>query len=154
MTTIERIRRVLPAFGVALVLAFASQGCSSQATFRFACEPGTEINGGLLLTIDVVVVDDAEERQIRQLGDDWFYSDLRRALGSRKDTVGVEAGCRETVVVPHIKGYERLAVIADYQYEGRGQGKSQMEFYGKDAWQGKTLRVRIFDRYLTITQDH
>lgn len=153
MTATRRIRRMLPAIGLSLLLLVISQGCSSQATFKFACEPGAEINGGLLLTIDVVVIDDSEERQIRQLGDDWFYSDLRRALGSRKDTVGVEAGCRETVIVPHIKGFDRVAVIADYQYEGRGRGKAQMEFYGKDAWQGKQLRVRVFDRYLTITQD-
>lgn len=152
MTVSERFRRALPALYLLLLLIVA-QGCASQATFQFACEPGNEINGGLLLTIDVVVIDDSEERQIRQLGDDWFYSDLRRSLpDSRKKTRGVEAGCRETVIVPHLKGFERLAVIADYQFEGRGQGKAQMEFYGKDSWQGKQLRVRVFDRYLTISQ--
>ena len=69
MTVSERFRRALLALYLLLLLIVA-QGCASQATFQFACEPGNEINGGLLLTIDVVVIDDSEERQIRQLGDE------------------------------------------------------------------------------------
>jgi hypothetical protein len=52
------------------------------------------------------------------------------------------------VVFPRLKGYDRLAVIADYQFEGR-QTRAQMEFLD---WQGTTMQVRVLDRYLTITR--
>lgn len=134
------------------LVLLASQGCSSSmAVFR--CEPGVEINDGLELSIDLLVVSDGEEQQIRQLGDDWFYSDLRRSLGSRRTTVSVASNCSDkSVVVPKVKDFQRLAIIADYKFEGQGRAKTQMYFYGKDYWQGKTLRVRVFDRNLNISQ--
>ncbi len=134
----------------ALAAVVLVTGCASQATFRFDCE--REVNGGLLLTIDVVQIDDREEQEIRQAGDQWFYSDLRRQLGARVKTVAVEGGCRETVSVAPIKGYDRVAIIADYQFEGQGGTKVQMEFRGKQDWRGKTLSVRVRDRYLTLAR--
>ena len=129
-----------------LLVAALMTGCATSSTLRFDCE--RTINDGLLLTIDVVQITDQEEEEIRQVGDDWFYSDLRRQLGARTQTVGAEGGCRETVVLRPLKGYDRLAVIADYQFEGR-QTRAQMEF--RD-WEGTTLRVRVGNRHLTITR--
>lgn len=128
-----------------LAVAVLASGCATQVVFNFECE--RMINDGLLLTIDVVQISDREEEEIRQVGDEWFYSDLRRQLGSRTKTVAVEGGCRDTVAMPKLKGYGRLAIIADYQFEGR-QTRAQMEFMD---WQGKTMRVRVQNRYLTIT---
>ncbi len=132
--------------GTLLVAALVTGCAASNATLRFECE--RQINDGLLLTVDIVQVTDREEEEIRQVGDDWFYSDLRRQLGARTQTVGAEGGCRETVVLRPLKGYDRLAVIADYQFEGR-QTRAQMEF--RD-WEGTTIRVRVGNRHLTITR--
>lgn len=134
-----------------VILALATLGCTTSSTFNFEADP--RINNGLLLTIDLVQVSDAEEQLIRDLGDEWFYSDLRRRLGSRTRTVAIQGGDRKNaVIVPDksCKECTRLAIIADYQFEGRDQ-KAQMEFRSKDAWRGKTLRVKVFDRYLTIS---
>ncbi len=129
----------------ALAVAVLASGCASQTVFNFECE--RMINDGLLLTIDVIQISDREEEEIRQVGDEWFYSDLRRQLGSRTRTVAAEGGCRDTVALARQKGYDRLAIIADYQFEGR-QTRAQMEFMD---WQGETMRVRVQNRYLTIT---
>ena len=134
-----------------LILLALSVGCASSSTFQFGCD--NPINDGLLLTVDLVQIDDAEERQIREVGEDWFYSDLRRQLGARTRTITVEGGCRQTVTVPLIKDYERLAVIADYQFEGRDRRKGQIEFLGKNAWRGKKLTVRVLNTYLIVTRD-
>lgn len=135
---------------VVALMVLVTMGCSTNSTFNFEAE--SQINNGLLLTIDLVQITDAEEQQIRNLGDEWFYSDLRRQLGSRTRTVTLEGSDQKTVTVLPDKGCKecsRLAIIADYQFEGRDQ-KAQMEFRSKDAWRGKTLRVKVFDRYLTV----
>ncbi|MEM7353143.1 MAG: hypothetical protein AAF657_20280 [Acidobacteriota bacterium] len=140
--------------GIALVclswLALATYGCSSGGTFHFDADP--QINNGLLLTIDLVLVSDSEEQQIRDLGDEWFYSDLRRRLGSRTRTVTLEGGDRKSVTVLPDKGCKectRLAIIADYQFD-KGSQKAQMEFRSKNGWKGQTLKVKVFDRHLEI----
>jgi len=142
--------RALVRLLVAALLALAATGCTTNATFNFEAE--AQINDDLLLTIDLVQITDSEEQQIRDLGDEWFYSDLRRRLGSRTRTVTLEGSDRKTVtIVPDksCKECTRLVIIADYQFEGRDQ-KAQMEFRSKDAWRGKTLRVQVFDRYLSV----
>lgn len=150
MSMKRKIQHLLFAVGVLL----SSQACSSTSQAVFTCSPGVEINEGLELSIDVLVVSDSEEQQIRQLADEWFYSDLRRSLGARRQTVSVSSNCPQKgpIVIPKLKEQDRLAIIADFKFEGRGRTKSQMEFYGKDYWRGQTIQVRVFDRYLTISQ--
>ncbi len=135
---------------ILIFLALVTQGCSTSGTFNFTAEP--RINNGLLLTIDMVLISESEEQQIRDLGDEWFYSDLRRRLGSRTRTVTLEGGDRRTVTLVPDKGCKectRLGIIADYKYEGRDQ-KVQMEFRSKESWKGQTLQIRVFDRHLEI----
>lgn len=147
------VRHSLKCLSLLVLVLLVSQGCATSSTAVFRCEPGVEINDGLELSIDLLVVNDSEEQQIRQLGDDWFYSDLRRSLGSRRTTVSVATNCSDTsVTVPKVKDFQRLAIIADYKFEGQGRDKSQMYFYGKEYWSGKPLRVRVFDRNLNISQ--
>ena len=125
-------------------------GCSSTTRLKFACDP--QVNGGLLLTIDLVEVNQAEAEQIRQIGDQWFYSDLRRQLGLRTRTIAVRGGCAESVELRRQKGYDVLVVISDYQFAAADTSKGHMQVFTKDQWRGKKLLVGIHDTYLTVTE--
>jgi hypothetical protein len=132
---------------VALLAAFAA-GCASPSALRFRCEP--EINEGLLLTVDLVQVTPAEVPQIRETGDQWFYSDLRRQLEPRTRTVAVEGGCDTPVKLAPQKGYDVLAIISDFK---SGSGSSgNMQFREKATWKGKSLQVRVQGSVLTIQE--
>lgn len=121
-------------------------GCASPSTLKFRCDP--QINDGLLLTVDLVMVNEAEVAQIRQTGDQWFYSDLRRQLEPRTRTVAVEGGCDTAVKLTPRKGYDTLAVISDYK-SGSGSA-GNMQFRQKPEWQGRTLQVKVQDAVLSI----
>lgn len=129
---------------LAAVLLLA--GCASGTSLHFRCDP--TINEGLLLTVDLVQVNDAEIAQIRQAGDQWFYSDLRRQLEPRTRTVAVQGGCDTKVQLTPKKGYDTLAVISDYKSGGNGTGS--MLFRGKKDWQGKDLTVQVGGSTLTV----
>jgi hypothetical protein len=131
------------------VLALAATGCTSSSTLRFRCEQ--QVNEGLLLTVDLVQVNEAEIVQIRQAGDQWFYSDLRRQLEPRTRTVAVEGGCDTKVDLVPRKGYDTLAVISDYKSGGSAAGN--MQFRPKEQWKGKTLNVQVGHSVLTIRGD-
>lgn len=144
-------RSLLAGFrGVAPLLATLAllAGCASPASLHFRCEP--QINEGLLLTVDLVAVNDAEIAQIRQAGDQWFYSDLRRQLEPRTRTVAVQGGCDTTVKLPPRKGYDTLAIVADFK-SGSGSG-GNMQFRQKPQWAGKTLQLRVQGNALTVQE--
>lgn len=134
------------AVAVALVAGILA-GCASPATFRFNCTP--EINDGLLLTVDLVQVDEAEAGQIRQLGEQWFYSDLRRQLAPRVSTVAVEGGCNTTTKITAQKGYEILAIVSDYKGGGAG-ASGNVQTRGKGQWKGKKIDVQVGSASLTV----
>jgi hypothetical protein len=131
---------------LALLAAVLVSGCASATNLRFRCEP--QINETLLLTIDLVQVNEEEIAQIRQTGDQWFYSDLRRQLEPRTRTVAVEGGCDTRVSLEPRKGYDTLAVISDYKAGGSAAGN--MQFRSKEQWKGKTLDVQVGNSVLTI----
>lgn len=144
------------AVGAALTLG--AIGCASSSTAHFVCD--ARVNDGLLLTIDLIEVADEEAQQIRQTGDDWFYSDLRRQLAGRTKTIAVKGGCDERIdltvltakekVLRKKKGYGILAVIGDYQTRGGERISGSMQFLDREQWKGKTTLVRVHDAYLTI----
>jgi hypothetical protein len=136
-----------PLLGVATLVALLA-GCASPATLRFQCDP--EINEGLLLTVDLVQVSESEVPQIQQAGDQWFYSDLRRQLEPRTRTVAVQGGCDTAVKLPARKGYDTLAIIADFK-SGTGS-TSNMQFRRKPEWTGKRLRLHLQGSTLTIQE--
>lgn len=133
--------------GAAALLAGLLAGCASPATFQFTCTP--DINDGLLLTVDLVQVDEAEAAQIRQLGEQWFYSDLRRQLAPRLSTVAVEGGCNTTAKITAQKGYETLAIVSDYKGGGAG-ASGNVQTRGKGQWKGKKLQVQVGSASLTV----
>jgi hypothetical protein len=134
---------------VALVVSLAGLvSCSSSTSFQFRCD--AQVNGGLLLTVDLVQVNEAEAQQIRQTGDQWFYSDLRRQLELRTRTIAVRGGCTERVALPQIKKRDILAVVADYQFESADRTKGHMQFLTKPEWKGKKLEVEVHDTYIAV----
>ena len=137
-------RRALPV----LLLVGALAGCASPASLHFRCEP--QINEGLLLTVDLIEVSDAEVPQIRQAGDQWFYSDLRRQLEPRTRTVAVQGGCDTVVKLPPRKGFDTLAVIADFKSGSGATGN--MQFRPKGDWAGKSLLLRVQGNVLTLQE--
>ncbi len=134
---------------VALATALAAGCASGGASMQLVCDG--RINDDLLLTIDLVRVSEDEARQIRQAGDQWFYSDLRRQLRTRIQTITVESGCSEEVSVAGAqKGYKVLAIVADFKSESTDPAHGHMEFRNKDEWQGKRLQIAVHDSYLTV----
>jgi hypothetical protein len=138
-------RTALAALAVPLLLA---AGCASSSSISVRCDP--RINDGLLLTVDLVQIADAEVPQIKQAGDQWFYSDLRRQLEPRTKTVAVTGGCSKEVQLEPRKGYDTLAVIADYKSAGSDTSRGSIQFVPKTEWRGKTLRLDVHDSALTI----
>lgn len=143
-----RRRIAPPAFLALLALLALSMGCASPASLHFRCEP--QINEGLLLTVDLIQVNDAEAPQIRQAGDQWFYSDLRRQLEPRTRTVAVQGGCDTTVQIAGRKGYDTLAIVADFK-TGSGSGGT-LQFRSKKEWDGKKLLLRVQGNTLIVTE--
>jgi hypothetical protein len=140
-----RERIALPALLAMLALL---AGCASPASLHFRCEP--QINEGLLLTVDLIQVNDAEAPQVRQAGDQWFYSDLRRQLEPRTHTVAVQGGCDTTVQIPPRKGYDTLAIVADFK-SGSGAG-GNLQFRSKKDWDGKKLLLRVQGNALIVQE--
>jgi hypothetical protein len=130
---------------VALLVLLA--GCASPASLHFRCEP--QINEGLLLTVDLIQVNDAEAPQVRAAGDQWFYSDLRRQLEPRTHTVAVQGGCDTTVSVPARKGYDTLVIVADFK---SGGGSGNLQFKSKKEWDGKKLLLRVQGNQLIVQE--
>jgi len=141
---LTRLRLAVSMLSLAGIASLA--GCASSTSLHFRCDPA--INEGLLLTVDLVEISEAEVAQVRQAGDQWFYSDLRRQLEPRTRTVAVAGGCDTTVKLPVRKGYDTLAVISDYKSGGAATGA--MQFRPKSEWQGKELTVKVGGSVLTI----
>lgn len=161
MKTTRRMRvplspeSVTIAFVVVGLLTMAS--CSSTTVVDFAC--ASEVNEGLLLTIDVVQIDDSEMQQVRQLASDWFSSDLRRQLEFRTKTITVRGNCAERVEFAAKKGFDVLAVIADYYSAAEDPTDTYMKFLSKKEigrgikvmfWKGDKLEIRVEEDQLAV----
>lgn len=133
-------------FGLAALVLAA--GCASQSNLNVICDP--VVNDGLLLTVDLVQVNDMEAQQIQQLGEEWFYSDLRRQLAMRTRTVALEGNCKTTVTLSLHKDYDILAVIADYQFAPGDRSQSHMQFKNAKEWKKSTLDIKVHNAYLTV----
>jgi hypothetical protein len=141
----------------ALALAVASSalaaGCgSSAATVAFRCAP--EINGGTLLTVDVVRATESEVERIRTLGEKWFYDPLRESLRDRTRTATFsqqEPRCDKELTVPAGKEDKFLVVIADYRFQSADPGR-HLVVLRREQWKGRTIRVQVRDREFSIVQ--
>jgi len=148
--------RVRPAAALHLLgiaaLVVTSVACSSSASVRFRCE--SPINGGLLLTVDVVRATEEQAKQIQALGEKWFYDSMRETLRERVTTVTfpVKDGggeCVREVQVPMTKKDKYLLLVADYRFQSPDSSK-QIVSLSRDRWKGGTVRVGVRDRELTV----
>jgi len=146
-------RRPAPAVFLLLFAALAlAAGCSSSASLQFRCD--SPINGGLLLTVDVVRATDEQARQIQSLGERWFYDPMRETMRDRittvtfptKDASGV---CQRDVKVEASGKEKYLVIVADYKFQSPDLSK-QIVSLPPDRWKGKTLRIAVHDRELSV----
>jgi hypothetical protein len=116
----------------------------------FRCD--AVVNEGLLLTIDLVQVNDGEAAQIRQEGARWFYSPLRQQLALRTKTLAVKGSCSQSVSLTPQKGYDILAIVADYRTAPSDRVEGLMQFRTRKEWQGQSLEVLVRSAYLTVQE--
>ncbi len=146
----RRRSRRLAAAAVALAGAV---GCASSSSLHFRCD--SPINGGLLLTVDVVRATEAQARQIETLGEKWFYDPMRDSLRDRTITVTFptkdSSGMCERSVSVKAEGKEKyLVIIADYKYQSPDASR-QIVSLPKERWSGKTLDIAVHDRELAVS---
>jgi len=143
----------LAVLALAIAGAAFAGGCgSSAATVEFRCAP--EINGGTLLTVDVVRATEPEVERIRALGEKWFYDPLRESLRDRTRTATFSQGesrCEKELKVPAGKQDKFLIVIADYRFQSADPGR-HLVVLPREKWKGRTIRIQVRDREFSIVQ--
>jgi hypothetical protein len=136
--------------GVAALLA---TGCGTgTSTLKFRCD--REVNGGTLLTVDMVRASEAEVERIRALGEKWFYDSLRESLRDRTKTATFSQGdarCDKEVEIPVRKEDKFLVLIGDYRFQSADPGR-YLIVMPKERWKKKTISVQIHDRDLTVVE--
>lgn len=150
MTTRGNLAARVSAVSALAVVVGLAGGCASQTSLTLRCD--AVVNEGLLLTIDFIQVNEAEAAQIRQEGARWFYSPIRPQLALRTRTVAVKGGCAERVMLSPQKGYDILAIVADYRTAPTDRVEGLMQFRTRKDWQGKTLEIAVHGAYLTVQE--
>ena len=133
-------------------------GCSSTGRVDFHCiSPSSQINGGLLLTVDVIRATPDEARRIQEMGEKWFYAQDRFNMRDKVQTVTFPAAENSTqcdrlveITRPKQKSERTLVVIADYKYQNPDTTKHIMVVPDK-KWMGQTIRVSVEERELRAT---
>lgn len=143
------IRRIAPAL-VPLLLVCA--GCGSSATLQFRCD--SPINGGLLLTVDVVRASEEQAKQIQLLGEKWFYDPMRDSMRERITTVTFptqdsSGRCTREVTISPQKKDRYLVVVADYKFQSPDQSR-QTVLLPRGEWKGNTVRIAVHDREISV----
>ncbi|MGH9369728.1 MAG: hypothetical protein ACRD3M_18920 [Thermoanaerobaculia bacterium] len=156
MSNLSTSRRLFGTLGALLVLPLvltSSGGCASSSSLHFACD--SPINGGLLLTVDIVRATEEQARQIQALGEKWFYDPLRDSLRSRTTTVtfptkDASGRCERSVAVKADGKEKFLVIVADYKYQSPDTSR-QLVSLPRERWKGKTLDIAVHDRELSVT---
>jgi hypothetical protein len=146
-------RRRARVFAALAAAALAAAGCASSSSLHFRCD--NPINGGLLLTVDVVRATEAQARQIETLGEKWFYDPLRDSLRERTTTVTFptkdsSGACERSLEVKGDKKDKYLVIVADYKYQSPDASRQLVSLPG-DRWKGKKLDIAVHDRELSVT---
>jgi hypothetical protein len=146
-------RARIAALALAAVGAAFAGGCGpAVAKVDFRCAP--EINGGTLLTVDVVRATESEVERIRALGEKWFYDPLRDSLRDRTRTATFmqsEGRCDKELTVPATKDDKFLVIVADYRFQTADPGR-YLVVLRRDQWKGRTIHVQVRDREFSIVQ--
>lgn len=166
----------LPAAGLALAGALVSGACASHsAVLRTRCDG--RVNGGALLTVDVVRASGDDVRRIQRLGASWFYEPARETLQDKVETLTfatpdmslVSAGtsdtpagratgarvlpkpsaCARSLPLRARKGRDFLVIIGDFRDPDPGPGRTLVVLPRKE-WAGRTLDLTLGDRSLRV----
>lgn len=144
--------RAVSALGLTALLLAA--GCGSSTQLRFRCD--TPINGGLLLTVDVVRASEEQARLIQSLGERWFYDPSRETLRSSGGITTVTfptndpgGQCVRDVTVPVTSRDKYLVIVADYKFQSPDASK-QVVALSRDRFKGSTVRIAVHDRELSV----
>lgn len=134
-------------------LVLSAWGCASSSTLDFRCD--SPINGGLLLTVDIVRANEAQARQIEALGEKWFYDPMRDTLRDHTTTVTFPTKDASGLCERHLsikaEGKDKfLVIIADYKYQSPDASR-QLVALPSDRWKGKTLDIAVHDRELSVS---
>lgn len=137
---------------VPVALAALAAGCSSSANLRFRCD--SQINGGLLLTVDVIRATDEQARQIQAVGEKWFYDSLRDSMRERITTVTFPTKdpggeCVRDVKVPMGSKDRYVVVVADYRFQSPDASRHVVSL-SRERWKGDTVRIAVRDRELMV----
>lgn len=143
-----------PVTAVLLLTALLAAGCSSSAELKFRCD--NPINGGLLLTVDVIRASEDQARLIQSLGERWFYDPNRDSLRSSGGITTVtfptsdpSGQCVRDVTVPVGSRDKYLVIVADYKYQSPDTSK-QVVTLPREKFKGSTLRIAVHDRELSV----
>jgi hypothetical protein len=143
-----------PVAAVLLVTALLAAGCSSSTQLKFRCD--NPINGGLLLTVDVVRASEEQARLIQSLGERWFYDPNRDSLRSSGGITTVtfptndpSGQCTRDVTVPVGSRDKYLVIVEDYKYQSPDTSK-QVVTLPREKFKGSTLRIAVHDRELSV----
>ena len=143
-----------PVAAVLWLTAVLAAGCSSSAELKFRCD--NPINGGLLLTVDVVRASEEQARLIQSLGERWFYDPNRETLRTSGGITTVTfptndptGQCTREVSVPVTSRDKYLVIVADYKYQSPDTSK-QVVTLPREKFKGSTLRIAVHDRELSV----
>jgi len=143
-----------PVAAVLVSTALLAAGCSSSAELKFRCD--NPINGGLLLTVDVVRASEDQARLIQSLGERWFYDPNRDSLRASGGITTVtfptndpSGQCTRDVSVPVGSRDKYLVIVADYKYQSPDTSK-QVVTLPREKFKGSTLRISVHDRELSV----
>ena len=148
-------RRLLLKSAAALagaVVLFAAGCGTGTSTLKFRCD--RDVNGGTLLTVDVIRATEPEVERIRALGEKWFYDSLRESLRDRTKTATFSQGdahCDKVLEVPVRKEDKFLVLIADYRFQSPDPGR-YLVVMPKDRWKKKTISIQIHDREFNVVE--
>ena len=143
-----------PVAAVLWLTALLAAGCSSSTALKFRCD--NPINGGLLLTVDVVRASEDQARLIQSLGERWFYDSNRDSLRASGGITTVtfptndsSGQCTRDVTVPVGSRDKYLVIVADYKYQSPDTSK-QVVTLSREKFKGSTLRIAVHDRELSV----
>ena len=146
-------KTTIGALALALAASALLSGCGTTVgKIDFSC--GSNINGGLLLTVDVIRATDEEARRIQELGPKWFYEPMRQGITSRIQTYTFpapdgSARCDKEVSVPFNKAEKNLVIVADYKYEAADASRHTVVL-PMEKWAGRTLLVSVQEQQLSV----
>ncbi|MEK7813056.1 MAG: hypothetical protein AAB296_04785 [Candidatus Desantisbacteria bacterium] len=137
------MRRIIILAGTLCIIA----GCITHAKLAFHCDDN--INQGLLLPVDIILISKGEEKNVLQIGyDAWFESEYRNNLPDTK-LIKLALNNKEMrkVNIDVSQKNEMIIIFADYR-DALEQDAQQIIIYPQ-KWRMKGA-VRVGEKGLSI----